>query len=56
MNSKLAALKHWMDTGYYKQNGQVVWDLYLQLIRYWGLMSQEERNFMEKSKKVLLKT
>ena len=54
MKSKLAALKNWIDTKYYKQNGQVVWDLYLQLIRYWGCMSKEERNFMESIKKVLL--
>lgn len=54
MKSKLTALKHWMDTGYYKQNGQTVWDLYLQLLRYWGVMSHDDRKFMDNSKKILL--
>ena len=54
MKAKLAALHHWMDTGYYKKNGQIVWDLYLQLLRYWGVLSPDERQFMENSKKILL--
>jgi len=54
MISKLAAFKHWMETGYYKKNSQIVWDLYLQLVRYWGCMSKEEKLFMDKSKKILL--
>ena len=54
MKAKLAAFKHWMESGYYKKNGQVVWDLYLQLLRYWGVLSQEDRKFLETSKKILL--
>jgi len=54
MKQKLAALKHWIDSKYYLKNGQEVWDLYLQLVRYWGCMSQEERKFMDSSKKILL--
>lgn len=54
MKSKLAAFTQWMETGYYKKNGQIVWDLYLQLIRYWGCMSKEEKQFMDNSKKILL--
>jgi len=54
MKAKLAALHHWMDTGYYKKNGQIVWDLYLQLIRFWGCMSKEEKRFMKSSKEILL--
>lgn len=54
MKAKLAAFKHWMETGYYKKNGQLVWDLYLQLVRYWGCMSNEERKFLDNSKKTLL--
>jgi hypothetical protein len=54
MKSKLAAFKHWMETKYYKKNNQIVWDLYLQLLRYWGVMSDEDRKFLDKSKKVLL--
>jgi hypothetical protein len=54
MKSKLTAFTQWMETGYYKKNSQIVWDLYLQLIRYWGCMSKEEKRFMDKSKKILL--
>ena len=54
MKVKLAAFTQWMETGYYKKNGQIVWDLYLQLIRYWGCMSKEEKLFMDNSKKTLL--
>ena len=54
MKSKLTAFRHWMDTKYYTKNSQIVWDLYLQLIRYWGVMSDEERKFMDNSKKILL--
>jgi hypothetical protein len=54
MKTKLTAFTQWMETGYYKKNSQIVWDLYLQLIRYWGCMSKEEKLFMDKSKKTLL--
>ena len=54
MKSKLTVFTQWMETGYYKKNGQIVWDLYLQLIRYWGCMSKEEKQFMDNSKKTLL--
>ncbi len=54
MKAKFAAFKHWMESGYYKKNGQAVWDLHLQLLRYWGVLSQEERKFIETSKKILL--
>jgi hypothetical protein len=54
MKSKLSAFEHWMDTKYYIKNSQIVWDLYLQLLRYWGVMSEEERKFMDNSKKILL--
>ena len=53
MKAKFAAFKHWMESGYYKKNGQAVWDLHL-LLRYWGVLSQEERKFIETSKKILL--
>lgn len=54
MKQKLGAFKHWMETKYYNKNSQEVWDLYLQLLRYWGIMSDEEREFMNNSKKILL--
>ena len=54
MKSKLTVFTQWMETGYYKKNGQIVLDLYLQLIRYWGCMSKEEKRFMDSSKKTLL--
>jgi hypothetical protein len=54
MKQKLAALKHWMDTRYYQKNGQEVWDLYLQLLRFWGVLSSEERKFLEQTKSILL--
>ena len=54
MKSKLTTFTQWMETGYYKKNSQIVWDLYLQLIRYWGRMSKDEKLFMDSSKKTLL--
>ena len=54
METKLAAFRHWMETRYYQKNNQEVWDLYLQLLRYWGVLSQEDRNFLDKSKSILL--
>lgn len=54
MNQKLAALKHWMETRYYTKNSQEVWDLYLQLLRYWGVLSPEEKKFLDQTKSILL--
>lgn len=54
MKSKLEAFKTWMETKHYKDNNQAVWDLYLELLRFWGVMSEEDRKFLNKSKKVLL--
>lgn len=54
MNAYMKAFKHWMDSGYYKKNNQVVWDLYLKLLRYWGCMTTEEQTYLNSSKKKLL--
>ena len=54
MNMYMKAFKHWMDSGYYKKNNQVVWDLYLKLLRYWGCMTTEEQMYLNSSKKKLL--
>ena len=54
MKTKFAAFKHWMESGYYKKNGQAVWDLHLQLLRDWGVLSQEVRKFIVTSKTILL--
>lgn len=54
MKSKLEAFKLWIDSEHYKNDNQAVWDLYLELLRFWGVMSEEDRKFLNKSKKVLL--
>ena len=54
MIQKMAALKHWMETGYYRKNNQEVWDLYLEVVRFWGVLSQEDRKFVDETKKILL--
>ena len=54
MIQKLAALKHWMETPYYQKNNQQVWDLYLQVLRFWGVLSDEDRKFLDQTKSILL--
>ena len=54
MIQKLAALRHWMDTKYYIKNSQEVWDLYLQLLKFWVVLSAEDREFLDQTKSILL--
>ena len=54
MKQKLDNLKQLMKTGYYRKNNQEVWDIYLQLLRFWGVLSKEERNFLDQAKSILL--
>lgn len=57
LENRLTAIKIWMEGNYHLKsmdNNQEVWDHYLRIVRYWGVLSKEQKEFIEKVKSSLL--